>query len=97
MVYFKTESEKFNESWKKQQPSRANLQKTITKMMGMEKTLLFASAKDEIVKILGLEVANVRLGKLHFKINGVDLMRDIVIDEIEISADVEPPKVEEKK
>jgi hypothetical protein len=57
----------------------------------MEKTLLLACAKDEIVKVLGLEVANVKMSKLRFKINGVDLMRDIVIDEIEISAEVDPP------
>ena len=38
----------------------------------MEKTLLFASAKDEIVRVLGIEVANVAMGKLHVKINGVD-------------------------
>ena len=62
----------------------------------MEKTLLFASAKDEIVRVLGLEVANVKMGKLRFKINGLDLMPHIVIDEIEISAEVEPPKVDEK-
>jgi hypothetical protein len=60
-------------------------------MIGMEKTLLLACAKDEIVKVLGLEVANVKMSKLRFKINGVDLMRDIVIDEIEISAEVDPP------
>ena len=61
-------------------------------MIDLEKTLLSASAKDEIVKVLGLEVANVRMGKLHFKVNGVDLMRDIVIDELEITADVESEK-----
>jgi hypothetical protein len=66
-------------------------------MIGMEKTLLFACAKDEIVRVLGLEVANVKMGKLRFKINGLDLMPHIVIDEIEISAEVEPLKVEEKK
>ena len=63
----------------------------------MDKVLLSANAKDEVIKVLGLEVANVRMGKLRFKINGVDLMRDIVVDEVEISAEVEPPKVEEKK
>ena len=61
-------------------------------MIDLEKTLLSASAKDEIVKVLGLEVANVRMGKLHFKVNGVDLMRDVVIDEVEITADVESEK-----
>jgi len=61
-------------------------------MIDLEKTLLSASARDEIVKVLGLEVANVRMGKLHFKVNGVDLMRDIVIDELEITADVESEK-----
>ncbi len=63
----------------------------------MDKVLLSANAKDEVIKVLGLEVANVRMGKLRFKINGVDLMRDIVVDEVEISAEVETPKVEEKK
>jgi hypothetical protein len=62
------------------------------RMIDLEKTLLSASAKDEIVKVLGLEVANVRMGKLHFKVNGVDLMRDFVIDEVEITADVESEK-----
>ena len=62
------------------------------RMIDLEKTLLSASARDEIVKVLGLEVANVRMGKLHFKVNGVDLMRDIVIDELEITADVESEK-----
>jgi len=66
----------------------------------LDKILLSASAKDEIVRVLGLEVANVKMGKLRIKINGVDLMRDIVLDEIEISAEVDPivpVKVEEKK
>jgi hypothetical protein len=63
----------------------------------LDKVLLSANAKDEVIKVLGLEVANVRMGKLRFKINGVDLMRDIVVDEVEISAEVEAPKVEEKK
>ena len=62
----------------------------------MDKVLLSATAKDEVIKVLGLEVANVRMGKLRFKINGVDLMRDIVVDEVEISAEVEPPKEETK-
>jgi len=62
----------------------------------VDKILLSASAKDEVVRVLGLEVANVKMGKLRFKINGVDLMRDIVIDEVEISAEVEPPKEEKK-
>jgi len=68
-------------------------------MIEMEKTLLFASAKDEIVKILGIEVANVRMGKLHLKINGVDLMQDVVLDELQITADTEAEekKTEEKK
>jgi len=66
----------------------------------LDKILLSANAKDEIVRVLGLEVANVKMGKLRIKINGVDLMRDIVLDEIEISAEVDPivsAKVEEKK
>ncbi len=64
----------------------------------MEKTLLFASAKDEIVKVLGIEVANVNMGKLHVKINGVDLMQDVVLDELQITADIkEEKKTEEKK
>ena len=64
----------------------------------MEKTLLFASAKDEIVKVLGIEVANVDMGKLHVKINGVDLMQDVVLDELQITADIkEEKKPEEKK
>ena len=62
----------------------------------VDKILLSASAKDEVVRVLGLEVANVKMGKLRFKINGVDLMRDIVIDEVEISAEVEPPKEEKR-
>lgn len=62
----------------------------------MEKTLLSASPKDEIVRVLGLEVANVKMGKLRFKINGLDLMPHIVIDEIEISAEVEPDKEKKK-
>jgi len=64
----------------------------------MEKTLLSASAKDEIVKVLGIEVANVRMGKLHVKINGIDLMKDVVLDELQITADInEEKKPEEKK
>ena len=64
----------------------------------MEKTLLFASAKDEIVKVLGIEVANVNMGKLHVKINGIDLMQDVVLDELQITADIkEEKKPEEKK
>ncbi len=62
----------------------------------MDKVLLSANAKDEVIKVLGLEVANVRMGKLRFKINGVDLMRDIVVDEVEISAEVEAHKEEKK-
>jgi hypothetical protein len=58
----------------------------------MEKTLLFASAKDEIVKVLGIEVANVNMGKLHVKINGVDLMQDVVLDELQITADIKEEK-----
>jgi hypothetical protein len=63
----------------------------------MEKTLLFASAKDELVRVLGIEVANVNMGKLHVKINGVDLMQDVVLDELQITADIEEKKAEEKK
>lgn len=65
----------------------------------MEKTLLFASAKDEIVKVLGIEVANVNVGRLNVKINGVDLMQDLVLDELQITADIEQEekKPEEKK
>ena len=65
----------------------------------MEKTLLSASAKDEIVKVLGIEVANVRMGKLHVKVNGVDLMADVVLDELQITADIEQEqkKPKEKK
>ena len=58
----------------------------------MEKTLLFASAKDEIVKVLGIEVANVNMGKLHVKINGIDLMQDIVLDELQITSEIEEQK-----
>jgi len=58
----------------------------------MEKTLLFASAKDEIVKVLGIEVANVNMGKLHVKINGVDLMQDVVLDELQITPEVKEEK-----
>ena len=66
----------------------------------MEKTLLLASAKDEIVRVLGIEVANVCMGKLHIKVNGVDLMQDVVLDELQITADIEQPekrRPEEKK
>jgi len=66
----------------------------------LDKILLSASAKDEVIKVLGLEVANAKMGKLRIKINGVDLMRDIVLDEIEISAEVDPivpAEIEEKK
>jgi len=58
----------------------------------MEKTLLFASAKDEIVKVLGIEVTNVKMGKLHVKINGVDLMHDVVLDELQITAEIQEQK-----
>jgi len=64
--------------------------------LSLDKVLLSANAKDEVIKVLGLEVANVRMGKLRFKINGVDLMRDIVVDEVEISAEVEAAKEEKK-
>jgi hypothetical protein len=53
--------------------------------------LLSASAKDEIINVLGVEVANAKMGKLHFKINGVDLMEHYVVDDVEISVDVEQP------
>jgi hypothetical protein len=66
-------------------------------MIKMEKTLLSANAKDEIVKVLGIEVANVRMGKLHVKINGVDLMQDMVLDDLQITADVEEKKEEKKE
>jgi len=58
----------------------------------MEKTLLFASAKDEVVRVLGIEVANVNMGKLHVKINGVDLMQDVVLDELQITAEIKEEK-----
>ena len=64
-------------------------------MIKMEKTLLSASSKDEIVKVLGIEVANVSMGKLHVKINGVDLMQDIILDELQITADIEEEKKSE--
>lgn len=63
----------------------------------MEKTLLSASSKDEIVKVLGIEVANVRMGKLHIKINGVDLMQDVVLDDLQITATLEEEKKPEEK
>ncbi len=64
----------------------------------MEKTLLSASAKDEVVRVLGIEVANVNMGKLHVKVNGIDLMKDVVLDELQITADIkEEKKPEEKK
>ena len=69
-------------------------------MTMIEKTLLHASAKDEIVRVLGIEVANVRMGKLHIKVNGVDLMQDVVLDELQITADLLQPlekKAEEKR
>jgi hypothetical protein len=66
-------------------------------MIRMEKTLLFASAKDEIVKVLGIEVANVNMGKLHVKINGIDLMKDVVLDELQITADIKEEKNPEEK
>ncbi len=59
--------------------------------------MLFASAKDEIVRVLGVEVAIVSMRKLHVKINGVDLVQDVVLDELQITADIEEKKVEEKK
>jgi len=58
----------------------------------MQKTLLSASAKDEVVRVLGIEVANVNMGRLHVKINGVDLMQDVVLDELQITADMEEEK-----
>ena len=58
----------------------------------MEKTLLFASAKDEIVRVLGIEVANVNMGRLHVKINGIDLMKDVILDELQITAEINEEK-----
>jgi len=58
----------------------------------MEKTLLIASAKDEIVRVLGIEVANVNMGKLHVKINGIDLMKDVVLDELQITVEINEEK-----
>ena len=58
----------------------------------MEKTLLFASAKDEIVRVLGIEVANINMGRLHVKINGIDLMKDVVLDELQITAEINEEK-----
>ena len=58
----------------------------------MEKTLLFASAKDETVRVLGIEVANVNMGRLHVKINGIDLMKDVVLDELQITAEINEEK-----
>jgi hypothetical protein len=40
------------------------------------------------------------MGKLHIKVNGVDLMQDVVLDELQITADLEQPvekKSQEKK
>ena len=62
----------------------------------MEKTLLSASAKDEIVKVLGIEVANVNIGKLHVKINGIDLMRNAVLDDLQFTADINEEKSHRK-
>ena len=61
-------------------------------MIKVEKTLMSASARDEVVKVLGIEVANVKMGNLHIKINGVDLMQDLVLDELQITANVEEEK-----
>jgi hypothetical protein len=58
----------------------------------VDKVLLSASAKDEIVRVLGIEVANVTMGKIHVKINGVDLMQDIILDELQITAEVKEEK-----
>ena len=54
--------------------------------------MLFASARDEVVRVLGIEVANVNMGKLHVKINGVDLMQDVVLDELQITAEIKEEK-----
>ena len=67
------------------------------RMIRVEKTLLSASSKDEIVKVLGIEVASVKMGRLHIKINGVDLMQDVVLDDLQITADVEEEKKPEEK
>jgi hypothetical protein len=56
--------------------------------------LVSASAKDEIVKVLGMEHAS-RMRGLHIRINGVEQFKNVIVDEIEISITLEDPKKSE--
>ena len=56
-----------------------------------------ASAKDEIVKVLGgLQHAS-PMGNLHIKINGVEQFKNVIIDELEVSITLVDPKPEPEK
>ena len=60
----------------------------------VDEILVSASAKDEIVKVLGMEHAS-RMHSLHIRINGVEQFKNVIIDEIEVSITLEAPKKSE--
>ncbi len=60
----------------------------------VDEILVSASAKDEIVKVLGMEHAS-RMRSLHIRINGIEQFKNVIIDEIEVSITLEDPKKSE--
>ena len=63
----------------------------------MDEILVAASAKDEIVKVIGgLEHAS-KMRNLHIRINGVEQFKHVIIDELEVSITLEDPKPEPEK
>jgi hypothetical protein len=60
----------------------------------VDEILVSASAKDEIVKVLGMEHSS-RMRGLHIRINGVEQFKNVIVDEIEISITLEDPKKSE--
>ena len=60
----------------------------------VEEILVSACAKDEIVKVLGMEHAS-RMRSLHIRINGVEQFKNVIIDEIEVSITLEDLKKSE--
>jgi hypothetical protein len=49
----------------------------------MEEEIFRASTKDEVVKALGIQV-NCKLQDLHILVNGVDIAKNVVLEEVRI-------------
>ena len=62
----------------------------------VDEILVSASAKDEIVKVLGMEHAS-RMRSLHIRINGVEQFKNVIIDELEVSITLVDHKPEPEK